>query len=152
MKPRGAPTAPEIRELCAELLRQHQQRAAAFGARSGPGVVRVRREWPVRPFPQQEASERLWPTDGRLLDAGPLVALFDRSDKYHRWAVAQWARAPVPLLTCEAVLGEATHLLCEHAGLAGDKVLALFERKVIAALFRLEEHAGPWLICWRDTS
>ena len=78
-----------------------------------------------------------------LLDAGPLVALFDRSDKYHRWAVAQWARAPVPLLTCEAVLAEATYLLCEHAGLAGDKVLALFERKVVAAPFRLEEHAGP---------
>jgi uncharacterized protein len=78
-----------------------------------------------------------------LLDTGPLVALFDRSDKYHRWAVAQWARAPVPLLTCEAVLAEATYLLREHAGLAGDKVLALFERKVIAAPFRLEEHADP---------
>lgn len=86
-----------------------------------------------------------------LLDAGPLVALFDRSDKYHRWAVTQWARAPVPLLTCEAVLAEATYLLCEHAGLAGDKVLALFERKVIAAPFRWRNTPARWLICWRNT-
>jgi uncharacterized protein len=78
-----------------------------------------------------------------LLDTGPLVAFFDRSDKYHRWAVERWAEAPVPLLTCEAVLAEATYLLRERAGLAGDKVLALFERRVIAAPFRLEEHAGP---------
>jgi predicted nucleic acid-binding protein len=78
-----------------------------------------------------------------LLDTGPLVAFFDRSDKYHRWAVEQWAQAPVPLLTCEAVLAEATYLLREHAGLSGGKVLALFERKLIEAPFRLEDHAGP---------
>jgi predicted nucleic acid-binding protein len=78
-----------------------------------------------------------------LLDTGPLVAFFDRSDKYHRWAVEQWAQAPVPLLTCEAVLAEATYLLREHAGLPGNKVLALFERKIIEAPFRLEDHAGP---------
>ena len=78
-----------------------------------------------------------------LLDTGPLVAFFDRSDRYHLWAVEQWARAPVPLLTCEAVLAEAIYLLRQHAGLAGDKVLALFERNVIEAPFRLEDHAGP---------
>lgn len=44
---------------------------------------------------------------------------------------------------CEAVLAEAAYLLREHAGLRGDKVLALFERKLIEAPFRLEEHAGP---------
>jgi uncharacterized protein len=78
-----------------------------------------------------------------LLDTGPLVAFFDRSDRYHRWAVEQWARAPVPLLTCDAVLAEATFLLREHARLPGHKVLALFERHVIEAPFHLQEHAGP---------
>ena len=78
-----------------------------------------------------------------LLDPGPVVAFFDKSDRYHAWAVKQWAQAPIPLLTCEAVLAEATYLLREHAGLPGDKVLALFERKVIEAPFRLEDHAGP---------
>ena len=78
-----------------------------------------------------------------LLDTGPLVAFFDRSDADHEWAKGRWAQAPVPMLTCEAVLAEATYLLREHAGLPGDKVLALFERKVLAAPFRMEDHAGP---------
>jgi predicted nucleic acid-binding protein len=47
------------------------------------------------------------------------------------------------LLACEPVLAEAIYLLQEHAGVPGDKVLALFERKVIVAPFRLEDHAGP---------
>ena len=80
---------------------------------------------------------------GTLLDTGPLVAFFDKSDRYHRWAVDQWAQAPVPLLTCEAVVAEAAYLLREHAGLPGEKVMALFERKVIAVPFHLEEHAAP---------
>ncbi len=78
-----------------------------------------------------------------LLDTGPLAAFFDKSDLCHQWAVRQWAEAPLPLLTCEAVLAEAAYLLQEHAGLSPDKLLVLFERKVIAAPFRLEENAGP---------
>ena len=78
-----------------------------------------------------------------LLDTGPLVAFFDRSDADHEWAKEHWAQAPVPLLTCEAVLAEAAFLLREHAGLPGHKVLALFERKVVTAPFGLEDHAGP---------
>jgi len=34
-----------------------------------------------------------------LLDAGPLVAFFDRSDADHEWAKEQWSQAPVPMLT-----------------------------------------------------
>jgi predicted nucleic acid-binding protein len=78
-----------------------------------------------------------------LLDTGPLVAFFDRSDADHEWAKEQWAQAPVPMLTCEPVLAEAVYLLREHAGLPGEKVLALFERKVITAPFSLEVNAGP---------
>lgn len=78
-----------------------------------------------------------------VLDTGPLVAFFDRSDADHEWAKQQWALAPVPMLTCEAVLAEAAYLLQEHAGLPNEKILALFERKIITVPFRLEEHAGP---------
>ena len=78
-----------------------------------------------------------------LLDTGPLVAFFDRSDADHLWAKQQWAKAPVPLLTCEAVLAEAAYLLNERAGLAPEKLLALFERGVLSAPFRVEEHAAP---------
>lgn len=78
-----------------------------------------------------------------LLDTGPLVAFFDRSDADHEWAKEQWAQAPVPMLTCEAVLAEATYLLREHARLPSEKILALFERKVITVPFSLEANAGP---------
>ena len=46
-----------------------------------------------------------------LLDTGPLVALLDRRDKYHSWALDQMARFRRPLRTCEAVITEAFHLL-----------------------------------------
>ncbi len=78
-----------------------------------------------------------------LLDTGPLVAFFDRSDADHEWAKQQWAQAPVPMLTCESVLAEAAYLLVEHARLPSEKLLALFEREVITAPFSLEAHAGP---------
>ena len=80
-----------------------------------------------------------------LLDTGPLVAFFDRSDRYHQWTIDQWRRAPVPLLSCEAVLAEATYLLQQHAGLNPARVLELVERGVIAPAFRIEEHAAPVL-------
>lgn len=47
------------------------------------------------------------------------------------------------LLTCEAVIAEAAYLLQERAGLPPEKILALFERKVISVSFCLGEHAAP---------
>jgi len=77
-----------------------------------------------------------------LLDTGPLVAFFDRRDRFHQWALEQWRRAPIPLLTCEAVLAEATYLLQQHAGLNPARVLALVKRGVLATPFQASEHAG----------
>ena len=77
-----------------------------------------------------------------LVDTGPLVAFFDRSDADHEWVREQWAEAPLPMWTCEAVLAEAAYLLQDRAGLAPEKLLALFERGIISVPFRLEEHAG----------
>jgi predicted nucleic acid-binding protein len=75
-----------------------------------------------------------------LLDTGPIVAFFDRSDEYHEWTREMWAEAPVPMFTCEPVLAEASYLLQEHAGLAPERVLALIERKVISTPFKLDEN------------
>lgn len=77
-----------------------------------------------------------------LLDTGPLVAFFDRRDRHHEWALEQWRRAPIPLLTCEAVLAEATYLLQEHAGLNPARVLELIERGVVTAPFQITEHSA----------
>ena len=46
-----------------------------------------------------------------LVDTGPLVALLDRRDEYHVWAVEQLSGLRPPFLTCEAVIAEAFHLL-----------------------------------------
>lgn len=46
-----------------------------------------------------------------LLDTGPLVAILDRTDDYHDACVDVWARWTGPVLTTEAVITEATHLL-----------------------------------------
>lgn len=46
-----------------------------------------------------------------LADAGFLVALLDRRDQYHGWALAQVTGCPPPWLTCEAVVTESSYLL-----------------------------------------
>lgn len=46
-----------------------------------------------------------------LLDAGPLVAYFDRQDQDHEWAVDQWEQLNAPFVTCESVISEACYLL-----------------------------------------
>ena len=45
-----------------------------------------------------------------IVDTGPLVALLNRRDTHHKWVVQQLADMQPPMLTCEAVLAEATNL------------------------------------------
>src|SRR3954454_9895895 len=76
-----------------------------------------------------------------LLDTGPLVAFFDRSDSHHSWARQMWAQAPLPMLTCDAVLTEATYLLHEHAGLSPSAVLELLTRRIVRSSFTVDSEA-----------
>lgn len=46
-----------------------------------------------------------------LADTGPLIALLERAEKDHLWAAETIRSAPLPLLTCEAVLTEACFIL-----------------------------------------
>jgi len=46
-----------------------------------------------------------------LIDAGPLIALFDKSDRYHPQAVAFLKNFKGPLFTTWPVITEASHLL-----------------------------------------
>jgi len=48
-----------------------------------------------------------------LVDTGPLVALLDRQDQDHRWAVQEGRRLPPKMLSCEAVLSE-VHFLTQN--------------------------------------
>src|SRR5262245_17021316 len=46
-----------------------------------------------------------------LVDAGFVIALLSRRDRFHTWAVAHAPRLPPPWRTCDAALSEAFHLL-----------------------------------------
>lgn len=45
-----------------------------------------------------------------IVDTGPLVALLNRTDGAHDWVMQQLNAIAPPMLTCEAVLAEATYL------------------------------------------
>ena len=47
---------------------------------------------------------------GVIVDTGPLVALLNRSDNAHAWVLGQLKAIAPPMITCEAVLAEATYL------------------------------------------
>jgi predicted nucleic acid-binding protein len=46
-----------------------------------------------------------------LIDTGAILALLDRTDRWHRICVDAFAQLRLPLLTCEAVLTELFHLV-----------------------------------------
>jgi uncharacterized protein len=48
-----------------------------------------------------------------IVDTVPLVALLNRTDSYHTWVVQQLNNIQPPMITCEAVLAEATYLTRE---------------------------------------
>jgi uncharacterized protein len=51
-----------------------------------------------------------------LADTGALVALLDRRERFHAWAVEQARSLQPPLLTCEPVIAEVCFLLAELPG------------------------------------
>lgn len=53
-----------------------------------------------------------------LLDAGPIVALLDRSDHFHNVAHQALQEVQGPLVTCEAVISESCYLLRSVRGAA----------------------------------
>ena len=46
-----------------------------------------------------------------IVDTGVLVAIINKNDHYHRWALQQFADIQPPLLTCEAIISETCFLL-----------------------------------------
>ena len=75
-----------------------------------------------------------------IVDSGPLVAFFNRNDRFHQWAKEEWTGIAPPLLTCEAVLAETCFLL-RHLPGGSRAVLELVNRGVIQTPFQLENEA-----------
>jgi len=70
-----------------------------------------------------------------IADTGFLVAFANRRDHHFRWAHAVAEHIQEPLITCEAVLAEAAHLLAD-TGL----VLRFIEKGLVRVDFKIEEH------------
>ncbi|MCY4599489.1 MAG: PIN domain-containing protein [Acidobacteria bacterium] len=65
-----------------------------------------------------------------VVDTGPIVALVDADERHHDWARRTFDDLQPPLLTCDAVLSEASFLL-RRAGADPDLPAALVERGVL---------------------
>lgn len=76
-----------------------------------------------------------------IVDTGPLVAFFDRSERYHRWTTGRIQALEPPLLLCEPVLTEAAYLLARFPG-AHDALFELLRNGALLLAFRIEEHIG----------
>ena len=70
------------------------------------------------------------------VDAGPLVAYLRRADQDHAGTTEVFLRLTIPLLTCDAALGEAFFLLQPTHG-GTEKLLALLERGLVLPRFDL---------------
>jgi predicted nucleic acid-binding protein len=67
-----------------------------------------------------------------LLDTGVIVALLDRSEKFHQACAEVVRELGAPLITCEAVIAESCYLLRNLAG-AAEAVI----ENVAAAVFQV---------------
>jgi len=74
-----------------------------------------------------------------IVDTGPLVALFDRAERHHRWVVERFNDLHAPLLVCEPVLAEAMYLLARYPK-AQDAILELIDNGALSVEFRIDEH------------
>lgn len=76
-----------------------------------------------------------------LLDTGCIVALLDRSERYHKKCADLLANLPDTLITCEAVVAECCYLLRDCSG-AAETVLANVAAGNFLVPFRLAERAA----------
>ena len=77
-----------------------------------------------------------------LVDAGFLIALLNRGDTHHSWAVTQASAFQLPWQSCEAVLSEAFHLLGKPGG---SQLATLLRRDAITMTFTFAGQLDPVL-------
>ena len=77
-----------------------------------------------------------------VVDTGPLVAYFNRRDRWHRWAADQMAALNPPLVTCEPVLTEACFLIQRAGGKPVDLIRKIAQRSLIIGIDLEEDASG----------
>lgn len=75
-----------------------------------------------------------------IVDTGPLVALLNRRDRHHDWTKTLWGEIEAPVLTCEAVVAEACHLLRKMEG-GSSAVVELIRRGAVSLTFSLSSES-----------
>ena len=76
-----------------------------------------------------------------IVDTGPLVAFFDRSERYHRWTADRINELDAPLLVCEPVPTETIYLLARYS-MAQDALFNLLRNGALLVAFGREERVG----------
>nr|VFJ45260.1 MAG: Predicted nucleic acid-binding protein, contains PIN domain [Candidatus Kentron sp. FM]VFJ51459.1 MAG: Predicted nucleic acid-binding protein, contains PIN domain [Candidatus Kentron sp. FM]VFK05881.1 MAG: Predicted nucleic acid-binding protein, contains PIN domain [Candidatus Kentron sp. FM] len=71
-----------------------------------------------------------------IVDTGPLVALLNKRDAYHRWTKERMATIRPPMLTCEAVISETCFVLGRNGGNRAT-VLQLVDIGLVGMAFEL---------------
>lgn len=74
-----------------------------------------------------------------IADTGPLVALLDRDDQDHAWAVRAGRKLPPKMISCEAVLSE-VHFLTRDRPKAKDHIEAWLTDGRLELPFSVREH------------
>ncbi len=77
-----------------------------------------------------------------IVDTGPLVALLNRQDAAHSWVMGQLTDIQPPMLTCEAVLAEATYLTRQIPGAREALIEMLGEDFLQIGMQVQEQHAA----------
>ena len=77
-----------------------------------------------------------------VVDTGPLVAYFNRRDRWHRWAADQMAALNPPLVTCEPVLTEACFLIQRAGGKPVDLIRKIAQQSLIIGIDLEEDASG----------
>ncbi len=75
-----------------------------------------------------------------VVDTGPIVAFLHEGERHHDWAIEQFSTLPLPFITCEAVIVEATFLL-RRSNRSHEKLLDLIASDALMIGFDLEGEA-----------
>ncbi len=86
-----------------------------------------------------------------IVDTGPLVALLNRRDSHHAWVVQQLGDIQPPMLTCEAVLAEATYLTRAVTGARAALIEMLGEGFLSIGMAVADQHSAILVMLRRYT-
>src|SRR4051812_18195541 len=76
-----------------------------------------------------------------LVDAGPIIALWNRGDRHHHWAVENFSSLQPPVFTTEPVIAEACHFILSSGG-SSTALLKQIETGIFEIPFKLSANAA----------